>query len=66
MRAAILHSGQSAELMAPVSRHRDADILSADEVRDRDVQGAEAIETINNLSSSIGNEGRKIKVVGCG
>lgn len=48
------------------SRHRDADILSADEVRDRDVQGAEAIETINNLSSLIGNEGRKIKVVGCG
>ena len=61
-----MHFGQSAELIASVSRHTDADILSADEVRDRDTQGAEGIETIINLSSSIGNEGRKIEVVGCG
>lgn len=46
---------------APV---RPGENLSADEVLKRDRQGVEAFEKIISLSSTIGNEGRKIGVIG--
>ncbi|WP_270256572.1 hypothetical protein [Collinsella intestinalis] len=56
-----LDEALSSYASAPV---RPGENLSDDEMRERDMQGVEALEKIINLASAISNEGMKARVVG--